>query len=159
MKKWIAWVLCALTILSLLYIFSNSIKAMATVETAKNKVKTAVESVLETATRKEVKIKEKTIIKTGHLLEYFVFSLLFSFTVLYLRGKTESGLFFSILYPCVVTALTDEHLQSMIGEERSMSVTDVLIDLSACMAGYAVAWCVFSLWQRKKKKGSATKRV
>ena len=154
MKKWIGLVLCILTVFSLCFVFSNSMKKDTQVEATKSKVVETVEKVIETIVNKDVSLKKlgkRFIAKVGHVLEYFVFSALLTFTYFYLQGSLPSEAFYRLAFVFSFCALADEHLQS-IGEGRSSRVSDVLIDLSACFVGYAVSRGVFVLMERRKKK-------
>ena len=154
MKKWIGLFLCILTVLSLCFIFSNSLKVGSQVESTKTKVVETVEKVIKTITKKEVSLKKisgRLISKLGHVLEYFVFASLFAFTYFFLQGSASEGDFYRLGFVFAFCALADEHLQS-IGTGRSSRVSDVLIDLAACFAGYAAGRGVFLLMERRKQR-------
>lgn len=156
MKKWISILLCILTFASLLYIFSNAIKSASQVEKTKSRVVETVEFVVEKVAKKEISLKQfsKTVLpKIGHVLEYSVFAALFSFTRFFIKEKKERDDFVRIMFACVFVALTDEHLQSL-GAGRTSKVSDVMIDLAACMFGYALSALLFLLLERRKTRGN-----
>jgi len=156
MKKWLQILLCLLTVVALCFIFSNSLKASTKVQSTKTHVIKVKETVLETVLDRPVSLKKVsgiTISKIGHLLEFFAFSLLFTSAAFSRRGFRGWDSFSVILFPCTFVALTDEHLQNL-GKGRNCLVSDVIVDLSACFAGYAVACLIFYLWERRKKRGN-----
>lgn len=153
MRKWIGLILCILTVLSLCFIFSNSMKADSQVESTKSKVVETVEKVVKTITKKDVSLKNvsgRLISKLGHVMEYFVFSCLFAFTYFYLQGSVSEDAFYRLGFVFSFCALADEHLQS-IGQGRSSRVSDVLIDLAACFFGYAVGRGIFLMIERRRQ--------
>ncbi len=158
MKKWISILLCVLTLASLLYIFSNSIKSVSQVDETKDRVLKTVEAVVKTVTKKEVSLEQfgKAVLsKIGHVLEYAVFAGLFSFSVFYIQERKQKHNFYQLMLVCVFVALADEQLQSL-GLGRTPKVSDVLIDFAACMVGYAVSVLIFAVWERRQRRGNRT---
>ena len=156
MKKWLQILLCILTVVALCFIFSNSLKASAKVQSTKKRVVKTVEVVLEKVLDRPVsldKVNDNTISKIGHRLEFFIFSVLFTSAAFSRRGLYGWDSFSGIHFPCAFVALTDEHLQNL-GKGRSCRVSDVIIDLSACIAGYALSCTIFYFWERRKKRGN-----
>jgi VanZ family protein len=138
----------------LCFIFSNSLKEASKVQNTKKRVVQAVEVVLETVLDRPVslnKVSDSTVSKIGHLLEFFTFAALFTSAAFSRRGFRGWDSFSVILFPCTFVALTDEHLQNL-GKGRNCQVSDVMIDLSACFLGYALAYAIFYLWERRRKK-------
>lgn len=150
MSKGAKLILCVLTLISLLYIFSNSLKSTDGVEKTKEKVVETVESVVEAVTKKDVdltKVSGAVVAKIGHVLEFSVFGALFSFTVFALRGKREEEAFYRIMFASSFVAITDEHLQ-LLGKGRGSQLSDVVLDLAACFLGYAISVLIWKLTER-----------
>jgi VanZ family protein len=149
--RYLKYSLPVLTLLCLAFIFLNSIQKTASLEKKEEAVKGAVEQVVESITDSNISIKEKgksIISKSAHVLEYAAFSTLLIASVLFLHGKRE-GLFSSAMFACCFVAITDEHLQTL-NVNRTASVSDVMIDLAACLVGYSFAHFVFWLAERRK---------
>ena len=157
MNKYLKWILPILTLLSLLYIFSNSLLSDPKAEEKEDKLLTSVEKVVEAVTDKKIELDRESIVpaKLVHVAEYTIFSFLLSFTAYYLHCKKNvdsSRLMFAFLF----CALTDEHLQS-IGTGRSSRVTDIVIDFAGCLIGFALANFVWISMERRKN-GKRTSR-
>jgi len=152
MNKWIKRILPVLTVVSLLFIFSNSLRSGESVQESKNIAVRIAESVLRCFTGREFSLDETSSIvaKIGHVLEYAVFSSLFSASVFFRNGKDQNS-FYRILFCCSFVAITDEHLQ-LLGVNRTSRVSDVMIDLVACFLGYALVSLCYSVFQNRNKK-------
>ena len=151
MKNWIRILLVTLTLLSLFFIFSNSLKPSGKVESTKRAVVEAVENTVKAVTGKDFSLDGLSgafVAKIGHVLEFGAFGLFFSLSLLSFRGLLDSDSFFRISAVCTFVALTDEHLQTLT-PGRTSSVTDVLVDLAACITAFAIAYGIGLIRNRK----------
>ncbi len=118
-----------------------------------------VEQVVSNVTQDEVAVNlagKGVISKLAHVLEFGAFSLFFALSVFVFHGADRSA-YYRILYACLVVALADEQLQTL-RSTRTDRVSDILIDLAACMMGYALAKGIFYFAQRRKRIGTRTLR-
>ncbi len=155
MRRYFRVILPILTVCSLLFIFSNSLKNSSDVEKTKGFALGTVEAVLEFFLQRDLSVEEllksPVVAKVGHMLEYFVFAFLFTVSVHHRRGIREKEAYSQILFACLFAALADEHLQ-ILGVGRNPSLSDVLVDFSACLMGYGAGGLVFSFWERRKNR-------
>ncbi len=152
MNKLLKWLLPLLTVLSLLYIFSNSLLTYSETEKKQDKLLTSVEKVVEAVTDQKIELDRKSIVpaKLAHVFEYTLFSFLLTFSAFYIHTKERVDLF-QIKYTCLFVGLADEYLQSL-GQGRGSRLTDVMIDFTACLVGLSLARLVYRIYERRKAK-------
>jgi VanZ family protein len=153
MKRFFAALLPFLTLLSVLYIFSNSLASEPEAYKKKSAVVKKVEEIVEVITKEEIDwdAKELPVVsKIAHVLEYSVFAFFFTATIGFYRGGKTAAYIERILFVGCMVALADEHLQS-ISDGRSSRVSDVMIDLAGILIGYWIAAFVIWLIGRRKK--------
>ncbi len=142
-----------LTLLSLLFIFSNSLSTAEQAGEKRGTVVTVIESVATGLSGKEVKLNKSqltTVSKIAHVTEFALFAFFFSAT-LALRGKNLYHSFYQIHFCTLFCALTDEYLQSF-SAGRGPSLTDCMVDLSGAIIGYGIAYLLFFIIARRKKR-------
>lgn len=81
--------------------------------------------------------------KNGHCLEYFILALLVA-NVLRRFGKRPKEVFITILFVCLLYAVSDEFHQSFV-PGRSCEVLDVIIDFSGSFIGTIVYYFVWAI--------------
>ena len=154
-RKRLLWkILSVLTVLALLFIFSNSLQSDFLVGQRKGRVMKAVETVLEWPTGRDIVFEAAHRVmfaKIGHVLEYCLFSALFTVAVLLPYGENRKDAFYRIFYCCAFVALADEHLQTL-GVGRSPSLTDSIVDLAACYIGYGAGYVFLLLYGRRQNR-------
>lgn len=152
MNKYLKWILPVLTILSLLYIFSNSLLSDPAADKKEHQLLSSVEKVVEAVTDKKIKFDRNSAIpaKLAHVAEYVLFSSLLTYTAYFLHKKEHTDRY-RLLFTFLFCALTDEHLQT-IGEGRSSRVSDIIIDFAACLMGYAFINLIWK-WTERRKHG------
>lgn len=159
MKRLFAALLPVLTLLSVLYIFSNSLENEPEAFKKKSAVVKKVEEIVEVITKEEIDLdaKELPIVsKIAHVVEYSAFAFLFTLTIGFYRGKTASYIE-RILFAGVMVALADENLQSLV-RGRTARVSDVVIDLAGILIGYWIASLIVFLIARRKKNAADPSR-
>ena len=142
-----------LTLLSLLFIFSNSLSTAEQAGAKRGTVVEVIESVATGLSGKVVKLNKDqltTVSKMAHVTEFALFAFFFSST-LALRGKSLRYSFYQIHFCTLFCALSDEYLQSF-SAGRSSSLTDCMVDLSGAIIGYGIAYLLFSIIARRKKR-------
>ncbi len=145
MKKWI---LPLLTLLALLYIFSNSLAPRTEAEAKRQEVADAVSSATQVVTGEKTTFDEKDLAflsKCFHVGEFALFSLFLS---LHVRLSGQERGFERVLCCGAFCALADEQLQ-LIASERGARLSDVFVDLSGVMIGYAAAVLILFLIRRR----------
>ncbi|MBQ3075736.1 MAG: VanZ family protein [Clostridia bacterium] len=93
--------------------------------------------------------------KCFHVLEFALFSFCLTWSVI-LLGDYQNGRFERILLCGMALALADEHLQTL-SVGRGPALTDVFVDLSGVMIGYAVVMGIaffIKKHENKKQKGT-----
>lgn len=159
MKRYVKYCFPVLTILILLVIFYNSMQQSDRFYNQAESLSQVVEQVVEQVTQNETTVNlanKKGISKLVHVLEFGAFSFFFALSVFVFHGA-DRGAYYRILYACLIVSLADEQLQSL-SSSRTDRVSDILIDLAACMMGYALAKGIFYLVQRRKQSGTRTLR-
>ncbi len=160
MKRYVKFCFPILTLLLLLFIFYNSMQQSYRFFRKEEAISQAVEQVVENVTQNEVTVNlagKGVISKLAHVLEFGAFSLFFTLSVFIFHG-VDHGAYYRIIYACLVVALADEQLQTL-SSTRTDRVSDILIDLAACMMGYALAKGIFYLTQRRYKSGTCFLRT
>ncbi len=150
MNKYLKWILPVLTILSLLYIFSNSLLSNPDAEKKEDRFLSSVEKVVEVVTDKEIDLDRDSAVpaKIAHVAEYVLFSFLLTYTAYFLHSMEHTDRY-RLLFTFLFCALTDENLQSL-KEGRSSRVTDIIIDFAGCLIGYALVNLIWKLMERRK---------
>lgn len=146
MKGVVRWILPILTLLTLVFIFSNSLEPQKKAEAKRQEVVDLVQD----ATGSEKNLEEKAlalISKCFHVAEFALFSFLLSLQVI--ASGRERG-YESVLLCGVICALADEQLQ-LIAAGRGSRLSDVLVDLAGVMLGYGVAYLLLRLKRRRGK--------
>lgn len=156
MRFWkIALPVC--TVLSVLFIFYNSLTPSGDISQRKEQVVGVIEHVVKWVTGRQVKLGADfrvSLSKCGHVAEFSLFSFLLSCSVLLIYGSVKDR-FYSILFCGVFVALADEHLQGIMAG-RSSRVTDVIIDLAAVWLSYGVVSLISNRMERRKEKNESS---
>lgn len=153
MNKTLRIVFPILTVLLMLFILSNSLQSSDLARQKTGAAAAFLQSLVRAVSFGRLELPSALIAfvpKLGHLAEFALFSLFFSFSIHVFHG-TLAPFFQSVLLGGVMLALTDETIQSFVAG-RGSRVSDVLIDLCGVLIGYAVAWIILWLFQRKTRR-------
>ena len=157
MKRVLSFLLPILTILSVLFIFSNSLSSGAEALEKKSFVVETVERIIEFFTGKEIDSHAETLTvvsKIAHVVEFAFFSFLLTASIFHFGGNIRKQCE-RILFAGVLVALADEHLQSF-SQGRYSSVRDVLIDLAGIFLGYWIFSLLIYFIHRSKQNVSGS---
>ncbi len=159
MKRVIKIIFPVLTILCMIFILTNSMQNFRDAEKKQGAVAGIIENVAQSISKKEVnltKADNTTISKIAHVIEFSMFSLFLSLSLL-LSEKVKGDTYQKVLLCGIFLAITDEHLQ-LLFVGRGSKLTDVLIDLAGIMIGYGIAKLIAKFARRKKggKNSSAS---
>lgn len=155
MEKFLKVLFPILTLLSMLYIFSNSLATGQEASGKRDGVVEVVEEVVEAVTGEEVtftQANKNVFSKLFHVFEFCAFSFCLS-TSIYLHRKGLRGAFQQILLCGVLTALADEQLQ-MLSPERGSRLSDVFVDLAGVLIGFFLCFCMMKIFHKGKKNGT-----
>ena len=159
-KKRAVIVLSILIVLTICFIFGNSLKGPAESLEQSNSVGDVIRPIIdpdENLTDEEFSFFVR---KSGHFVEYAVLGIECAILAFVLCGRlTLAG----VLYPalgCLFTADIDEFIQSF--TERGSMVADVLLDFGGAITGiaigFAISYAVRYIYRRKKDKRSTVNK-
>ncbi len=154
MKKVLKVLFPILTVLFMLFIFSNSFSSGEVAGAKRGFVVNILSGLIRLFTGEEIEFTEKNLAvvsKLFHVFEFFLFSLSFSFSVFLRREKTE-GAFQSVLLGGVMTALADEQLQ-MLFSGRGSRLSDVFVDLAGILIGFGISFVLAKIWLKGENDG------
>ena len=149
-RKIIFWCALALSILWLLFIFSNSLDTGIESGQKSSSITEFINNVLHSIGFKG-EIPHKVVRKLAHFGEFAILAIFVSIT-LHFSPKKISVLFSPAI--CFICASADEILQNF-SEGRGPRFTDVLIDTSGAICGTLAIWALYfliiKLTKRNKK--------
>lgn len=141
-----------LTIIFVLFIFSNSLKTGTVSTSISDPISNDFYSIF---TKIGLPITADTVSlfirKTAHLLEFLLYSILLNFSIYY-KSKKFSDYTFMILFIGLFTGLTDEFLQTFV-VGRSGEVRDVMIDF----IGFLLGFLLFNILEKKGNSNNGVK--
>lgn len=155
MKRVLNILFPTLTILALLFIFSNSLSSGAEAGAKRGFVVGILQNVISFFTGKEIIFDEKALAvvsKLFHVFEFCLFSFFLTFS-LYLRREGFENVFWQVLLCGVFSALADEQLQ-MLSVNRGPRLSDVYVDLAGILIGFAVSFVLITIVFGKKRNES-----
>ena len=139
-----------LAVLCMAFILTNSMQTAVKAEKKQVAVVEVVEKIATKVAKKEVHLSKEnsaSISKTGHVVEFLLFSFFLTLSLLYEdQGKR---VYEKVLLCGVFLAITDEHLQ-LLAKGRGSKLTDVLVDLAGIMIGFAIAKWILKIARRRK---------
>lgn len=145
-----------LTVIWLLFIFSNSLDNAGTSGAKSGRVVKVVVAVIERLFGCHADTQYLTVIvrKLAHFSEFAVFALLLGFSFYAIRRTLENKAF-PVLFCGLFAAVTDEFLQTF-SDGRAPMVTDVLIDFAGVMTGFGAAYLVVYFLKRRGRDEPST---
>lgn len=142
-----------ITITFVLFIFSNSVKTGTASTQMSDPITNDFYSIF---TKLGLPITANTVSliirKLAHFIQFFVYSILLSFSIYY-KAKKFSDYTFMILFIGLATGVVDEFLQTFV-VGRSGDVRDVLIDFS----GFLVAFLVFGMLEKNSNTKTSSQK-
>lgn len=147
MKKYLTIGLSIFIVLTLTFIFANSLDSVAESQQKSEAVLERVWFLLEGVVGKEN--AEHLVRKLAHFCEFFALGIQMS-ALSFLYYSSKRSLYFSITLPLfcgLLAALTDETIQ--IVSARGSQVQDVWLDFSGVCVGTAM---IFAVWIIRKKR-------
>ena len=148
-QKYIVIALSVLVALSIIFIFSNSLKNGERSNAESSKIIELVKPILDAIFGENVLNVRYVVRKSAHFAE---FALLGCLTLTLVRALTEytgKKLLFAGLFGTLSVAVIDEYIQSFTG--RTSLVGDVVLDFSGALFGMLATY-LFYLVIRKAKK-------
>lgn len=94
-----------------------------------------------------------SIRKVAHFVQFMVFGILLTSTVISFWGNIKAQIF-KILFFLLAVPVVDEFIQYF-PEGRSAQVSDVVLDFSGCIVGFAVTAAVFAFLVINKHRKSS----
>ncbi|MBQ6051783.1 MAG: VanZ family protein [Clostridia bacterium] len=95
--------------------------------------------------------------KTAHFTEYFILGAVLSAIALIIAEKFPTPWIFMSLFFTLLTAVTDEFIQSFV--ERTSLVSDVVLDFYGCMGAHIIAVAVYFIIRAVKKRKIKADRI
>ena len=153
-RKIAVGIIAACIVLTVAFIWSNSLKSQAQSSESSGKVYETVKEVTDTVFGKDVvPVTHHGVRKWAHFSEFLLLGV--EFCLLFIALKTESfkGYLHILPYGLFVAAV-DEGLQCL--SDRGAAFTDVLIDFSGYLTAVAVFFIIFLI--RRKTKTAKLKK-
>lgn len=151
MKNIKKYIFLGIIIITVLFIWSNSLASGDTSMESSNSVKAMLLSLFSSVgINLENSFFIEFIRKFGHFFEYFILGAeLFIYRNCYLK-KTSSTMI-NIFYIGAITAFLDETIQLIPGLGRSAEVTDVWIDISGISSAFLIVFIISYIIKMLKK--------
>lgn len=149
MKKRLTIFLTILIILTLTFIFQNSMESVAQSEEKSTAVMEKVCFLLERVVGKG-NVTDHLVRKLAHFFEFSVLGIEMS-ALSFLHHSPRRTLYFSITLPVfcgLLAALTDETIQ--IVSARGSQVQDVWLDFAGVCVGVGVVFAVWLIWRNRQ---------
>ncbi|MCQ2773012.1 MAG: VanZ family protein [Bacilli bacterium] len=122
----IVWAVIALG--TLIFIFSNSFKDGPESMKQSSVIVEVVESVVDPGHKMEEGLLHTIVRKSAHFTEFFVLGLSLRMMFIFVSRLTKKNFYILPFFICLLSAVTDEFIQSFTG--RTSAILDVLIDFS-----------------------------
>lgn len=143
-------VIIAIIVLTVAFIWSNSLKSREQSSASSDMVYNAAKSVLDEVFGEDVvPITRNGIRKAAHFSEFLLLGAEFCLLFIALGKESFKGYLHILPYGLFVAAV-DEGLQSL--SDRAPALTDVLIDFSGYLTAIAVFFVIFLIRRRAKNK-------
>lgn len=139
-----------LTLLSMAFIFSNSLRTGDQSEQQSGRVITILKPILDPVGKLSADDFSFLVRKAAHMTEFALLGLCLSGLMVCLSQRFQAKLIFPGLFWALATAVTDEFLQSF-SPDRGSSVRDVLIDFSGACLGLLAGWLLWRLMRRRSR--------
>lgn len=149
MKKRLTIFLTILIILTLTFIFQNSMESVAQSEEKSTAVMEKVCFLLERVMGKG-NVTDHLVRKLAHFFEFSVLGIEMS-ALSFLHHSPRRSLYFSVTLPLfcgLIAALTDETIQ--IVSARGSQVQDVWLDFAGVCVGLGVVFAVWLIWRNRQ---------
>lgn len=149
MKKRLTIFLTILIILTLTFIFQNSMESVAQSEEKSTAVMEKVCFLLERVVGKG-NVTDHLVRKLAHFFEFSVLGIEMS-ALSFLHHSPRRTLYFSVTLPLfcgLIAALTDETIQ--IVSARGSQVQDVWLDFAGVCVGVGVVFAVWLIWRNRQ---------
>ena len=149
MKKRLTIFLTILIILTLTFIFQNSMESVAQSEEKSTAVMEKVCFLLERVVGKG-NVTDHLVRKLAHFFEFSVLGIEMS-ALSFLHHSPRRSLYFSVTLPLfcgLIAALTDETIQ--IVSARGSQVQDVWLDFAGVCVGVGVVFAVWLIWRNRQ---------
>lgn len=155
--KTIKIIFIALIVLTIAFIWSNSMRSRAESEAQSSAVKEVVEDILTCGGSKPASAGDEWILgnirKLAHFAEHFVLSVFLStYALIFIRTIRAKVI---IVLLSVPVAAIDETIQ--IFSNRGAALSDVLLDISGAALGFAVTFSSVLLVRKLKRKRAGRK--
>ena len=149
MKKRLTIFLTILIILTITFIFQNSMESVAQSEEKSTAVMEKVCFLLERVMGKG-NVTDHLVRKLAHFFEFSVLGIEMS-ALSFLHHSPRRSLYFSVTLPLfcgLIAALTDETIQ--IVSARGSQVQDVWLDFAGVCVGLGVVFAVWLIWRNRQ---------
>ena len=148
-RKVLVWIVSVLIIITIAFIWLNSVKTKSESSASSEKVYTTVKEVVDAVFGEDVvPVSHDGIRKFAHSIEFF--ALVVEFCVLYILIKRESYKSYLVIMPFgLYVAVIDEGIQIL--SERGPVVRDIFIDYCGYFVALAVFFVVFVIRKAVKK--------
>ena len=149
MKKRLTIFLTILIVLTLTFIFQNSMESVAQSEEKSTAVMEKVCFLLERVVGKG-NVTDHLVRKLAHFFEFSVLGIEMS-ALSFLHHSPRRSLYFSVTLPLfcgLIAALTDETIQ--IVSARGSQVQDVWLDFAGVCVGLGVVFAVWLIWRNRQ---------
>jgi len=155
-----AWILSAIVLLAIVFIFSNSLQNGPESKAASGSVVQHMKPALDLIPGlDDPEAREYVVRKGAHLFEFFLLGVFGGSLVLIMRRRLQKSFWAHALFFALLVAVCDEFIQNFTG--RSSEVSDVLIDFSGALLGFAavlLTWGISRMVIRRRGKEKPEKK-
>lgn len=152
MKKWGKFILLFLTLATLVFIFSNSLRTASVSNEQSGRITSLFSEIYRFITGKLVPPARltHTVRKVAHFVEFALLGFLGVSSAASFFGELR-GRVYMLLFWGLVAALLDEYLQRF-SRGRSPQVSDIFLDFTGYLSGFALACLITFLLKRRRSK-------
>ena len=152
-KHWL-WIFAVLSLLTVAFIWGNSLKNIPESAAQSSTVAEAVRPVLDPQEKLEPPAYHNLVRKLAHLVEFFVLGLFVCGFALCLGLELKKRLVSMPMLIVLIVAVADEFIQHF--TERGSRVTDVALDFAGALAGLLLAALIYKCLVKYKNKSCPT---
>ena len=148
-KHWL-WIFAALSLLTVAFIWGNSLKSIPESAAQSSQVAESARPVLDPQEKLEKSDFHDLVRKLAHVVEFFALGLFVGGFAAFLGLQLKKRLISMPMLIVLTVAVGDEWIQHF--TKRGSLVTDVVLDFAGALAGLLLAAILYKIIQKIKKK-------
>lgn len=148
-KHWL-WIFVALSLLTVAFIWGNSLKSIPESAAQSSQVAESVRPVLDPQEKMEKTAFHDLVRKFAHVVEFLALGLFVGGFAICLGLELKKRFVSLPMLIALLVAVGDEFIQHF--TKRGSLVTDVVLDFVGSLAGLLLIWLIFLILKRHMKK-------